>query len=127
MDLDAIRRRVEAATPGPWTRVWPEHDDGGWSVWTRSGNPFKRVCWLGNFPNQDHDADFIAHAITDISELLDRVVELEHRIWPDQGHGYANEVERQRAVIEMLQAGLTDAQARIEGLESQIEHWREIR
>ena len=28
---------------------------------------------------------------------------LRRRIWPDQGHGYANEVERQRYVIENLQ------------------------
>jgi len=32
-----------------------------------------------------------------------RAEEAERRIWPDQGHGYENEVERQRHVIEQLQ------------------------
>jgi len=35
--------------------------------------------------------------------LRARIAELEHRLWPDQGHGYANEVERQRGVIGELQ------------------------
>lgn len=42
-----------------------------------------------------------------------RIVELERRIHPSQGEGYANEMERQRVVIEQLQHVAQKQKARI--------------
>lgn len=104
MDLDAIRKRAEAATPGPWfynsynavasgpmTRknhelVEAPHDAAG-SPWTEDGDypkPWKSldreyepgVCrvppTMGDTATGRHaaDAEFIAHARTDVPDLL---------------------------------------------------------
>lgn len=58
IDTEAVRRRVEAATPGPWTA----HDDG--LVWPeRMGDPVSGSTELA-------DAEFIAHARSDVPALL---------------------------------------------------------
>lgn len=79
VDLEAIEARVNAATPGPWesVTVMPSTDSGSGS-WAES--PWRLV----NGPpqviqdemlsrrafRQKADADFIAHARTDIPSLL---------------------------------------------------------
>jgi hypothetical protein len=45
-----------------WVAVPPEHDDGGWTVWTRGLSPNKRVCWIGDFPDSEAIAEHIAAA-----------------------------------------------------------------
>ena len=65
-DLDAIRARADAATPGPW-RTWndghvgsPTVHIGGGVMPTPGSDPAQRMP----------DAEFIAHARTDIPALL---------------------------------------------------------
>lgn len=69
LDLDAIRARVDAATEGPWeatpngrilSLTWPCDDVAGWF-----GNKGAVVETLRN-----PDAEFIAHARTDVPLLL---------------------------------------------------------
>ncbi len=59
-DPDAIRARCEAATPAPW-----EADDN--DIWTADGDRF-----IGS-PPRIADAEFIAHARTEIPALLDEI------------------------------------------------------
>jgi hypothetical protein len=41
-------------------------------------------------------------ACQEIHRLTQDILKLNRRMWPDQGHGYANEVERQRVVIDHM-------------------------
>jgi len=72
LDLEAIKARAEAATPGPWscgseqlddTRI--QSADGEMTIYDEGGHTWK-------------DADFIAHAITDVPAL---VAEVERLRW----------------------------------------------
>lgn len=84
-DLDAIRQRAEAATPGPWgyhdfdntgacepTSIavfrgqfdWTSIDAGEW------------IAMLDADRQPENDARFIAHARTDVDDLLDLVQRL---------------------------------------------------
>lgn len=53
-----------------------------------------------------------------IQSLLDRCIELEHRLYPGQGEEYANEVERQRYVIEELQRIAEEKTAALESVKA---------
>lgn len=46
-------------------------------------------------------------------QLIDSHRALERRMWPGQGEGYANEVERQRYVIDELQRILDNRSAEV--------------
>ena len=72
-DLDAIRARCDAATPGPWT-----YDETGY---VDIGLPRSRSIAIGieNDATAKSDGDFIAHARTDIPALLAYVADLEER------------------------------------------------
>ena len=70
LDLEAIKARAEAATPGPWscgseqlddTRI--QSADGEMTIYDEGGHTWK-------------DADFIAHAITDVPALVAEVERL---------------------------------------------------
>jgi hypothetical protein len=64
LDLDAIRRRVHAATPGPWQRH-------GCDVWAADGRLLRGRDVDALSRNQaDHDAEFVAHARHDVLALL---------------------------------------------------------
>jgi hypothetical protein len=67
VDIDAIRRRLEDATPGPWTRhgcdVHAAHG-GGPLFRGRDGSSAERQA-------ADRDAEFVAHAREDVAALLD--------------------------------------------------------
>ncbi len=100
-DLAAMKERETAATPGPWK--WTHGMDSRARVLAPDETFDVRV-------DGHVDADFIAHARTDVPALLAEVEELraenerlQRRLYPSQGEGYANEVERQRYVIEELQ------------------------
>lgn len=67
MDTDAIRRRAEAATPGPWK--W----DADRALWGPGEND--SVLWPQDIDGPN--ADLIAHARQDIPDLLDRNEKLE--------------------------------------------------
>ena len=72
-DLDAIRARCDAATPGPWT-----YDETGY---VDIGVPRSRSIAIGIEVDATakSDGDFIAHARTDIPALLAYIEELEGR------------------------------------------------
>lgn len=70
-DIDAIRKRAEKATAGPWNHN--EYRDRIWAGEDR----FASVVW--DMPSGDN-CDFIAHARTDIPALLAHVEELEARL-----------------------------------------------
>lgn len=106
-DLEAIRRRVEAAVPGPWTWSWLDappsqiDDVPGWHVRLSMGldGEHLRVLWpVGSVMEEweepslvpshqsglidavavpQANADFIAHARQDIPELLEYIAYLE--------------------------------------------------
>lgn len=79
LDEAAIRARVEAATPGPWRHtdseaVYDVHQDGLVVVGSE-GDPVALVAdeWYEadeGEPTPFHDAEFIAHARTDVGLLL---------------------------------------------------------
>lgn len=50
--------------------------------------------------------------------LLDRCIDLEHRLYPGQGEAYDNEVERQRYVIEELQRIAEEQAAALESVKA---------
>ena len=68
-ELDTIRRRVAAATRGPWSR---------WAGWDRQDNCVKSdsredMHTVADVIPEADDAAFIAHARTDIPALLAEV------------------------------------------------------
>lgn len=109
-DLEAIRARKDAATPGPWKR-WDDGVDN--EVSARIGSiveapgrtadgRVKRIAsvtdWLGG-PQQRADAEFIAHARTDIPDLLEAVDRLRSMVMDAQ-----TEAQMQAAEVERLRA-----------------------
>jgi hypothetical protein len=72
-DIDAIKARLAAATPGPWARhgsnVWPENSTGPLFI-GRDGTSEVR-------PQADADAEFVAHAKDDVAALV-KLLEADH-------------------------------------------------
>jgi hypothetical protein len=70
LDLDAIEARAEVTTPGPWFKV--NDTDVCWSA--NGTHPEVAVCLrtedVGVVQSHEANADFIAHARTDISALV---------------------------------------------------------
>lgn len=90
-ELKAIENRCNKATPGPWRachegkcscgQIWSQQVDAPVADVTRGewGDP---GLPYGQIPNHyaEANADFIAHARTDIPALLDYIKELESMI-----------------------------------------------
>ena len=94
LDLDAIKARAEAATPGPWIgssvpsgRKYGVISVKDYGEWTRHGA--RPLAVLSGIPTHGRhpDTQFIAHARTDIPDLLVAIDELEARRnhWNDAG------------------------------------------
>ena len=77
MDREAVRRRAEAATPGPW-KPWTT-DDYPSVVYFENGASF-RVAVCSGWSNNAADAEFIAHARADVPALLDALEAAEARL-----------------------------------------------
>ena len=84
-DLDAIRARCDAATPGPWkTESEQGHGRGVRAIASVAWCPV--ACAVGKESQSigqrdaSRNARFIAHARTDIPALLAYVEELERRV-----------------------------------------------
>jgi hypothetical protein len=76
LDLDAVRARANAATKGPW--FWQANDKG----YPQSilANDDGLVLVAETFTGPEHfpaEAEFIAHARTDIEALCDEVEQLQ--------------------------------------------------
>ncbi len=70
-ELDAIRRRAEAATPGPWTRT-------RFTVHTAGPNPFtvaSSFCALQADEPNEANGEFIAAARQDVPALIAELAE----------------------------------------------------
>ena len=81
IDLEAIRKRCEAATPEPWYMVMVADDP---VICTGPGYDYP--CVFGNLEPQPGiegrkvaNGDFAAHARTDLPAVLDLVEELERK------------------------------------------------
>lgn len=101
LDLDAVSRRCEAATPGPWKAY---HRDGSYSPADDESNAGLGLevdgppdAVLRGTYRRSADAQFIAHAREDIPALLARVRELEQ------------EAAALRARVAQLQRGILAA------------------
>lgn len=83
VDVAAIRARVDAATIGPWVAIhWPQHhpDDPEWEVESHALEFDDPRGIAGHGAEQgEADAEFIAHARTDVPALLDALVSAESR------------------------------------------------
>ena len=84
-DLDAIRARCDAATPGPWRVDGSTYDEGCNEHLAPYGleGPNERLIWSSGGGEYSHPdmgtAQFIAHARADIPALLAYIEELESR------------------------------------------------
>lgn len=93
LDLDSIRARVEATTPGPWEVYDPNEGSGHFPLWCVANDPYH------NPPDDDEawpalnvvvetgtreDAVFVAAARADVPALLSLVDVLDaamHSVW----------------------------------------------
>ncbi|USH45596.1 hypothetical protein SEA_PHABULOSO_101 [Gordonia phage Phabuloso] len=73
LDLDAIEARANAAYVGPWTADPDSYGD----IWARAGHEGATVVVSADPALNAADAEFIAHARTDVPALVSRVRELE--------------------------------------------------
>ena len=105
IDLDAIERRANAATPGPWY----VHDRPAdfWTVGTDPDWPFECEVFDDGSARGEYDAlcsiadrDFLVAARTDVPALIARVRELEA-----ERDAYA----RSHAILRAIHGALTDA------------------
>jgi hypothetical protein len=70
IDLEAMRRRLDAATPGPWSHHGADVRGPGALIFTgRDGS-------AGLREQADRDAEFVANARADFAALLDLVQDL---------------------------------------------------
>ncbi len=96
LDLEAIKRRVEAATPGPWE----EHPDG--SLMSDAVPGGARVADV----MQPEDNLFLAHAREDVPALLDKVETLRQLF-----EGHLDEYNQERNWRESFEQCLKDSRA----------------
>ena len=77
LDLDAIEARANAATPGPWERETGERERQYVAAVPMGGKRSYAIVADSGGRHPWADADFIAHARTDVPALIARVRELE--------------------------------------------------
>jgi predicted RNase H-like nuclease (RuvC/YqgF family) len=109
-ELEAIRKRAEAATPGPWGKEFRY----GISIITNYGfNVIDEDGGVTKYP----DAEFIAHARQDVPKLLAEIERLqkENRLLESffeesdrNKERYASEVERLNAELEKANQSTKD-------------------
>ena len=71
LNIEEIKAREQAATPGPWVSVF---DLKGFTIYDMSGEKGKIIAKLRNSKckYKQPDADFIAYARTDIPALIEK-------------------------------------------------------
>lgn len=75
-ELQEIRRRCDAATPGPWQSFIEGRDHTSGSSFIMTGRGKGRGCDIELNGATTADHDFIAHARQDIPRLLDEIARL---------------------------------------------------
>lgn len=81
-ELEEIRKRAEAATPGPWdydTEHMNQVGPGTWIVFPCADEDHQ-IAGVNGMMNKTGDADFIAHARSDIPALLLLIKSMGERI-----------------------------------------------
>jgi len=103
-ELDAIRMREQAATPGPWkiAEFYEGHKYAA-DVLANNTTVFVSACKTA------HDAEFIAHARQDISALLDEVMRLQEALTIETARADGEKCMRR---IELL--GMIEIQRQVE-------------
>ncbi len=76
LDLDAIRARADAATPGPWDCERPNQAYRIYELSSQSPQGLNETLAEISGFNASADAEFITHARTDIPALLAEVDQL---------------------------------------------------
>ena len=116
LDIDAIKKREAAATPGPWTLDEPyEVDDKGTQVTFINGPEW----WYdGGLIESQSDADFIAAAREDVPRLIAEVERLREWVKTTQecaaeriktaGEGSASVIRNLLDQNEALRASIRD-------------------
>jgi hypothetical protein len=110
-DLDAIRARLAAATPGPWH--WAHH--GTWEV---EAPPNQLVADCGTVGRAKADAALIAHAPADLAALLAEVDDLQSAVrshWA-AAQSLAAEVERLRELSMVQSSNETFLQVEVDAV-----------
>ncbi len=83
--LDALKKLEAAATPGPWTREKPGHDENGWPMGVAIGGmPGRQTIYAsppgGSYPSADCDLTVAARnslpALIAVAEAAERVCQL---------------------------------------------------
>ncbi len=92
MTLESIRRRLEAATPGPWKATVVSGDSAYYSNPSSNIHLNDMVAWpVGPMSKSQamasRDAELIAHAPTDIARLLAFVEPIAELITMFRGEG----------------------------------------
>lgn len=96
-DLEGIRKRCDAATKGPWERV-SDH------VFTKGPRPQERNVTVAACECKA-DAEFIAHARTDIPALLQHIAAL-HRMLHDLTPGGSEFVDDPKRCLVFIEGQL---------------------
>lgn len=108
----AIKKRAEAATPGPWE---VEPDDGGHDMHGFATRTTIRTPEWARYGFDEADAEFIAHARTDVPALVAEVesLRMERANLMIRYQGKFDEAERLRAeyrrltwIVEQYEAGI---------------------
>lgn len=121
-DLEAIRARCEAATPGPWRVDGSTYDEDCNEHLAPYGleGPNERLIWSsggGEYAHPDMaTAQFIASARTDIPALLAYIEELESRTTYTIGE---TELAQRIATLEHM---LTEERENVDTLRAAVEH-----
>jgi hypothetical protein len=96
--IESIKRRLHAATPGPWESHGYGHmqtdkwNEDYYSVWTPGvpgsfyPNVRKPIVWDEKYLT-GNDCEFIAHAPTDIADLLSEVKRLRNELYGSSASG----------------------------------------
>ena len=86
LDLEPIKERLEAATPGPWSFHILPQPVGITAATIHSEHGPRETCWTVDLPPEiggmgtEKDAEFITHSPEDIAALLDEVERLRGQI-----------------------------------------------
>lgn len=102
--IAAIRKRLEAATPGPWVDVLYEDDTQTEALDVVHAKNHK--CWIGSIAGPS-DAEFIAAAPTDIAALLAHIAALDAELAAarEENARLRKVAEAARTVFERAAAG----------------------
>ena len=150
LDLEAIRKRCEAATPGPWkttdgyeaAQAGTRYDDLVSILEDSTGEPIiQHIYYDGHHTiMRPSDVQFIAHARTDLPACLDEIERLNARQqellatiarisqttpFPDEMKGWESQRAAMLAEIGTLRSELHDSRDQCQRLTMQRDMWKQ--